>query len=40
MWKTTYAHFARQEVEQGILYKRYDEQFKIHFRDVNNGELE
>ena len=40
MWKTTYTHFTRQEVEQGILYRRCTEQFKIHFRDVHNGEIE
>ena len=40
MRKTTYTHFTRQEVEQEILYRQYTEQFKIQFRDVNNGELE
>ena len=40
MWKTTYTHFTRQEVDRGILYRRGTEQFKIDFRDVHKSEIE
>ena len=36
----TYAHFTRQELKNRILYKRYTEQFKLHFTDIHKSKIE
>ena len=33
-------HFTRQELEHRILYRRYAEQFKLHFRDIQKRKIE
>ena len=38
--RKTYAHFTRQELEHRILYRRYTEQFKLHFTDIHNSKIE
>ena len=35
-----YAHFTRQELEHKILYRRYTEQFKLHFTDIRKSKTE
>ena len=32
-----YADFSRQELEQRVLYRRYTEQFKLHFTDLRKS---
>ena len=38
--KNVYEHFTRQELEQRILYRRYTEQFKLHFTDIHKSKIE
>ena len=35
-----YAHFTRRELEHNILYRRYTEQFKLHFTDIHKSKIE
>ena len=35
--RKTYAPFTRQELGHRVLYKRYTEQFKLHFTDVHKS---
>ena len=38
--KKTYAHFTRQEIEHKLLYRRYAEQFKLHFTYIRKSKIE
>ena len=35
-----YAHFTWRELEHNILYRRYTEQFKLHFTDIHKSKIE
>ena len=34
-----YANFTRQKLEHRILYRRYTEQFKLHFTDIHKSKV-